>query len=818
MLHREDGTAGSRYYPERLQRKLDLLNVSAAAIIEAPSGYGKTTAMRDYLVKAAGRGDAVHWFSAVDETPTALYRRFCREMEKIDAAAGRRMGDIDFPNAFTVGEACDALRSTRCGKRTWLVLDDFQLFHAALPPPFMAALTDHGVEGLHIIIITQNLGRQYSSAAAGRGILYLTAADLQWGAEDIYKYYRMAGADLTESSAREVECLTGGWVVAVYLQLCSYMETGSFSNEAVFQLVDQLIWNKMSAEQQDFFLMLSPFEACTEKQMCGMLGCGELPGYAMESLSIPFVRHSLEHGLYELHAVMDELLNIKRRERGKAFESECFLRAGDYCRDEGRVYEALAFYARADSYEHILSLDLSGLMYAEIGDHAFYEIAFIISGACPPDVMGKYPLSMLRIAWVIRVMNDIAGFKKLMGVIDGFLPGEGLLRAEWLLLSVYLSYPDLEKMLPALRLAEKMFGGERSLVITPEAPWAFYEYLQLTAFHLKPGAAEAEADMLEEFIAVYAPITGGHGYGADVLYRAELAYFKCETSKAEIYAYKAAYLAENKQQKINQIGAARLLATIALLKSDAEGWRRAVYAIENAVTGPAHNNAIFRALLDVVHGSLLVELRDCDRIAGWMKDSSFLPLGLPGPIIKNALFVYMLYLYWQGEYARLIGFGQTLPIEKFTLISEYVINFFIATGYASLGDRAQASVYIDLDAGKALSDGMIHFFVALSKPLGGLTDEMIEKRYPHLFKQFSEYKEQYIAGWFALRKALVAEDMPMDLTEREREVALLAAEGMHNHEIAEKLYVSENTVRAHLRSVYQKLDIDRRAKLSVKLK
>jgi len=48
--------------------------------------------------------------------------------------------------------------------------------------------------------------------------------------------------------------------------------------------------------------------------------------------------------------------------------------------------------------------------------------------------------------------------------------------------------------------------------------------------------------------------------------------------------------------------------------------------------------------------------------------------------------------------------------------------------------------------------------------------------------------------------------------------AELAAEGLRNNEIAEQLFVSENTVRAHLRSIYQKLDIDRRAKLAKKLR
>ena len=51
------------------------------------------------------------------------------------------------------------------------------------------------------------------------------------------------------------------------------------------------------------------------------------------------------------------------------------------------------------------------------------------------------------------------------------------------------------------------------------------------------------------------------------------------------------------------------------------------------------------------------------------------------------------------------------------------------------------------------------------------------------------------------------------LTERERDVAELAAKGLHNSEIAGMLYNSENTVKRHLKSAFQKLNIDRRSRL-----
>ena len=51
------------------------------------------------------------------------------------------------------------------------------------------------------------------------------------------------------------------------------------------------------------------------------------------------------------------------------------------------------------------------------------------------------------------------------------------------------------------------------------------------------------------------------------------------------------------------------------------------------------------------------------------------------------------------------------------------------------------------------------------------------------------------------------------LTRRERECALLAAQGLHNRDIASKLGKSEITVRNQLSSIYRKLGIDTRHKL-----
>jgi len=55
------------------------------------------------------------------------------------------------------------------------------------------------------------------------------------------------------------------------------------------------------------------------------------------------------------------------------------------------------------------------------------------------------------------------------------------------------------------------------------------------------------------------------------------------------------------------------------------------------------------------------------------------------------------------------------------------------------------------------------------------------------------------------------------LTERELEIAQLAADGITNKEIGARLYISENTVKRALKSVFEKLGVTSRALLKQNL-
>jgi len=57
--------------------------------------------------------------------------------------------------------------------------------------------------------------------------------------------------------------------------------------------------------------------------------------------------------------------------------------------------------------------------------------------------------------------------------------------------------------------------------------------------------------------------------------------------------------------------------------------------------------------------------------------------------------------------------------------------------------------------------------------------------------------------------------MVESLTRREREIVALVGEGLTNRELADRLYISEATVRTHLTSIFLKLGVTNRLKLVV---
>jgi len=66
-----------------------------------------------------------------------------------------------------------------------------------------------------------------------------------------------------------------------------------------------------------------------------------------------------------------------------------------------------------------------------------------------------------------------------------------------------------------------------------------------------------------------------------------------------------------------------------------------------------------------------------------------------------------------------------------------------------------------------------------------------------------------------VRREAEAQQIASVLTPREIEIARMAASGLRNKEIAEKLFISLGTVKVHLHNIYQKLRVKGRLELAL---
>lgn len=84
----------------------------------------------------------------------------------------------------------------------------------------------------------------------------------------------------------------------------------------------------------------------------------------------------------------------------------------------------------------------------------------------------------------------------------------------------------------------------------------------------------------------------------------------------------------------------------------------------------------------------------------------------------------------------------------------------------------------------------------------------------HAGEQWLERSSTKMALEKMLQREAGAREAAQLLTEREIEILRLVAQGLRNREIAERLFISEGTVKVHLHNIYEKLKVDGRMALS----
>ncbi len=184
-------------------------------------------------------------------------------------------------------------------------------------------------------------------------------------------------------------------------------------------------------------------------------------------------------------------------------------------------------------------------------------------------------------------------------------------------------------------------------------------------------------------------------------------------------------------------------------------------------------------------------------------------------LIPMAIYAYARYLLLTDNVGRGIGLaeGALIASKQISPVSAIYLALVIATGYITKDNWDKAEYYFRYAYSLAEPDGIVAPFAEFRCLLSGLVEKCLRNENSDAYKRILDLSTVYLKNWIFVHNALTGNTVSDKLTLTEFNVAMLAARELSNADIAAMLSISVNSVRSHLRNIYNKLNITSRKEL-----
>ena len=307
---------------------------------------------------------------------------------------------------------------------------------------------------------------------------------------------------------------------------------------------------------------------------------------------------------------------------------------------------------------------------------------------------------------------------------------------------------------------------------------------------------------------------------ARVLFEAEVAYSRGDIDKV----YESAnYLLSKRSGFYAVLSAGMLLAMCAIWKGDIEMWRRAKIHIAGA---PAKTD-LDREAMQLAISAVDIMLYSVENFPSWFKMGCFEPIhrdSHPAAKVYYAKYLYTVAYAVATGAIKIHGTEglyvmSTVPLtleplicwanDDHTVMSEIYLRLTCAAVYHNCGNEKQAVNHIDRALALALPDKLYGVLAEYCRALDTLMEKRLTVLDPDAWKEVKSLYKGYNEGWSKLSGMVRGKKILTTLSTKEREVATLAAFGLSNQEIADKLSISVPLVKQAVRIVSEKSGLPR---------
>lgn len=809
------------YFSKRLQKSLDGIRAHPLTVVEAPMGYGKTTAVKTFLNKT---DTAVFWLRVYDGSAEIFWDGFAALFNELDSGRAKHLSKLGLPDdAVSVGKALRVMGELALFRESVVVIDDYHLIDSPEINGFMETLAESEIENLHIVLNTRFSNLQRLEELKLKGLLHHIAQDtFELQPEDIAAYYKTCGVSITANQSCRLFSITDGWISALYLMMLEYIADGSLNPpDNIYTLIEKAVYHPLSDEIKEIITSVSILDHFTLRQAQYLWGGRNTAKLLTETANKnAFVNYDSRTNTYHIHSLYKEYLRGVVEGKEKSEIDNLYRKAAQWYMENKDCLNARHYFYKCGDFDGIflaLEQDTSNDFSVSNKDLLKKYMA-----ECPQDVKMRHPYARLIYAMHLFVHGELAEFHKVCGQFSNDIDKQkdltpdmrDRLLGELELLLSFAEFNDLKKMSMRHKKAWQLLKQPTSIYDTG-TNWSFGSPSILSLYYRESGMLQEHIQYIKESTPYYYRLTNGHGAGAEYAMEAESLFNQGDFENAEISLQQATLKAKSKSEDTILTCITYLRTLLDFMKGNLPKVIRRIDEIHSTREERDEYQSIH--MTEICEGCIYAYLDQKDKIPESLLEINICnPKRLQFPALAFFNVMYGRALLIKEEYLALIG-----SAEHFLAVSSvhqnlmgYVYTYiYLAAAYWKLSRETEARSNLKRALEIAMPDKQYMLFVEncdyiapLLRDLSrrGLFGEDIEKILT-LYRTFAKSKEEIIRSYFSGGKTA--------LTDREMEVSRLAAGGLTNREIAARLFISINTVKAVLKAIYAKLSINNRIHL-----
>lgn len=811
------------YFTQRVTDALDGLFTHPLTVVEAPMGYGKTTAVREYLGKGSIQ---VIWQRIYDHSSDSFWQGFSHNLAQWDKDCSRSLLQLGLPtDGVLLQEALRIIKGTELPESAVLVIDDYHLIESPEIDRFIEVVSTSEISGLHIVLIARYIDLPNREELALKGTLHSIMQDaFEFSPPEITAYYQACGISLKKDDADRLYALTEGWISALYLNLLDFVAEGGFSQATnIYRLLEKSVYLPLSAELKALLLCLCIFDGFTLEQALHMSGEKNINSLLSEIVGKNiFVHYDNKTKTYIVHQLFTKFLAEIFENRESCYKHEVYQKAAHWCLKNHDYVTATQYFYECGDFDNLLTtLEKDRL-------HDFTALKGFLKkymDECPQKVKARHPYAVLKYAMHLFVHNEAAMYGQVCGefeantVSDTTLNDESraILWGELEFIRSFSAYNDLSKMAEYHQKAWDRLGQPTKIYDTSRH-WTFASPSVLYLYHRESGRLAQEVRTLTEIMPCYNRLTNGHGSGAEHVMEAEWNFNRGDFENASISAHRAMHKAHACSQKSVIFCALYLQIRLAFMQGDLGSIAQLLQKMREDMTRQKDYQLIH--MIELCEGSIYASLGQKEKIPGWLLAPDFRNIRLSFTVFGTINIVYGRALLLCGEYLKLIGSEEHfLRITSVfpNLLGQIYTQIFLAAANLRLFREEAALSHLRQALEIALPDELYMPFVENCDYIGPLLEKLAAGGLHHKkIDRILSLNELYQQ---AVTKILVEHFSVTSpkLSKREMEIAQLTITGISNKEIGARLFITENTVKKQLKVIFAKLGIHSRILLKQSL-